>query len=393
MDHTKILKRAWAILWQYRVLWIFGIILAITASSSSPANSSRYTFNRNDFNNGQFSTPPGEIGQQLEDLFKEFEGMPSWQLEEKIVGPIIAIVIGLGCVILLLVVIGAIARYISEAALIRLVDDYEVTGVKKTFREGFKLGWSRTAVRLFLINLTVAIPLIVAVVILGLIAAAPLMLWFSGNTVSGIFGTISTIGLGFLFIFLTIIVAVAGGMILHLIRRASALENLGVIDAFKRGFGLFRENLMPVVLMWLILLGVKLGSVLIIIPVFLVSLIVSGIFSGLLFLAVSGIAGLFVSGAVMWIIAGIVSAPIFIVLLAAPLTFVGGLLKVYESTVWTLSFRELTTVKTKEAIDVEPEAVGEAVVDTMSNPSELTDDTGLEDVVDSVDGEIIDLSE
>ena len=145
--------------------------------------------------------------------------------------------------------------------------------------------------------------------------------------------------------------------------------------------------------MWLILLGVKLGSVLIIIPVFLVSLIVSGIFSGLLFLAVSGIAGLFVSGAVMWIIAGIVSAPVFIVLLAAPLTFVGGLLKVYESTVWTLSFRELTTVKTKEAIDVEPEAVGEAVVDTMSNPSELTDDTGLEDVVDSVDGEIIDLSE
>ena len=44
MDHTKILKRAWAILWQYRVLWIFGIILAITASSSSPANTSQLYF-------------------------------------------------------------------------------------------------------------------------------------------------------------------------------------------------------------------------------------------------------------------------------------------------------------------------------------------------------------
>ncbi len=27
----KILKRAWHILWNYRVLWIFGILLAITA--------------------------------------------------------------------------------------------------------------------------------------------------------------------------------------------------------------------------------------------------------------------------------------------------------------------------------------------------------------------------
>jgi len=31
MNHGKVLKRAWEILWRYRVLWIFGVIVALTA--------------------------------------------------------------------------------------------------------------------------------------------------------------------------------------------------------------------------------------------------------------------------------------------------------------------------------------------------------------------------
>ncbi len=29
MKHSEILKRAWKILWDYKALWIFGVILAI----------------------------------------------------------------------------------------------------------------------------------------------------------------------------------------------------------------------------------------------------------------------------------------------------------------------------------------------------------------------------
>ena len=36
-----------------------------------------------------------------------------------------------------------------------MVDEYENTGTKMTVREGFRIGWSRTAWRLFLINLIV----------------------------------------------------------------------------------------------------------------------------------------------------------------------------------------------------------------------------------------------
>jgi len=34
MDHFKIVKRAGNILWNYRMLWVFGIILALVASGS-----------------------------------------------------------------------------------------------------------------------------------------------------------------------------------------------------------------------------------------------------------------------------------------------------------------------------------------------------------------------
>jgi len=48
MDHMKVLKRAWQILWHYRALWIFGIILALTAPSTR-GNEARYAFDSQDF--------------------------------------------------------------------------------------------------------------------------------------------------------------------------------------------------------------------------------------------------------------------------------------------------------------------------------------------------------
>ncbi len=35
MNHANVLKRAWEILWRYRALWIFGVIVALTATSGT----------------------------------------------------------------------------------------------------------------------------------------------------------------------------------------------------------------------------------------------------------------------------------------------------------------------------------------------------------------------
>ena len=51
IDPVKILKRSWTILWSYRALWVFGLILALAAGGAS-SNSSNSNY-RNQ-NNGSY---------------------------------------------------------------------------------------------------------------------------------------------------------------------------------------------------------------------------------------------------------------------------------------------------------------------------------------------------
>ena len=53
LDITKILKRSWHILWNYRTLWIFGFILALAMGGNNFGNNSRYSANDGNNNNQQ----------------------------------------------------------------------------------------------------------------------------------------------------------------------------------------------------------------------------------------------------------------------------------------------------------------------------------------------------
>ena len=69
MDPIKILKRAWHIVWNYRTLWIFGFILAITASGGGGGGGNSGTnFNYNNSNPQEFNQFEG-----FNDLDREFE--------------------------------------------------------------------------------------------------------------------------------------------------------------------------------------------------------------------------------------------------------------------------------------------------------------------------------
>ena len=56
MDPIKILKRAWKILWSYKALWIFGIILALTTSGSN------FRFSGNNASSGSDSSSSSSGG-------------------------------------------------------------------------------------------------------------------------------------------------------------------------------------------------------------------------------------------------------------------------------------------------------------------------------------------
>lgn len=258
-----------------------------------------------------------------------------------VVSTLLAIGIGLACLIVILIIVGAIARYVSETALIRMVDDYEETGQKRRVRQGFRMGWSRSAFRLFLIQLVVGLPTALAFILLFALALAPLLLWVTRAEAAGVIGTVITIGLFILIVLLAIVVGVVLAILMKFFWRACVLEGLGVTAAIRQGYAVVRQNLKDVVLMWLITVGLRIGWAIVMIPVVFLLLVVSAALGGALALLAGWLTGLAFEGLTPWIVAGVVGIPIFILVLAAPLTFLGGLLEVFLSSTWTLTYRKL----------------------------------------------------
>jgi len=348
MDPIKVLKRAWEITWRYRALWIFGIILALTTGG------------------GGFRGGGGGGGDGIQYNFKG-EDFPDFQWGQisppEVVSTLIAIGVGLACVIVILIIAATIARYVAETALIRMVDETEETGQQHSVRQGFRLGWSRTAWRLFLIKLLVSLPVAVAFILLFALALAPLLVWTTESTPARVIGTVTTIGLFFLTLFLAIVVGAVLSLLTKFFWRACALEELGVIESIRQGFSVVRRHLKDVGIMWLIMVGVGIGWVIamiaiaiVLLPAIILLIIVGGVLGGLPALLVGGLASLFFEGAVPWILAAVIGLPIFIMVVVAPWLFLGGLMEVFKSNVWTLTYRELRAL---ESVESEPDPLPE----------------------------------
>ena len=339
MDHIKVLKQAWETTWRYRALWIFGIILALTTAGGG--------FRGVSDGDGRFQYK--FRGEDLLDL--QMGEVPPPEL----ISTLIAIGVGLACVIVILIIAATIARYVAETALIRMVDDYEETGQKHSVRQGFRLGWSRTAWRLFLIKLLISLPTALAFVLLFALTLAPLLLWTTKSAAVGVIGTVATIGLFFPILFLAIVVGAVLSLLIKFFWRTCALEELGVIESVRQGFSVARRHWKDVLIMWLIMVGVSIGWVIamiamtiVLFPAIILLIIVGGVLGGLPALLVGGLASLFLEGAVPWILAAVVGIPIFIMVVAVPWLFLGGLMEVFKSSVWTLTYRELRALEGME---------------------------------------------
>jgi len=327
MDHVKVLKRAWQILWRYRTLWVFGIIVALATGGGSN-RWAQYSFRGEEFSrSGRF---------RIEEIPPE------------IVGTVIAIGVGLACAVVILIIAAAVARYVAETALIQMVDDYEETGEKRSVRQGFRMGWSRTALRLFLIDLLTGLPVALTFILLFLLAAAPLLLWATQSTGARAIGTVATIGLGLLVVLLAIAVSVILSVLTRFFRRVCVLEQAGVIESIRRGYVMVRQHLKDVGVMWLIMLGLGLGWGIVMIPVTILLAVLGVVLGGLPGLLVGGLASLAYEGAAPWILGLAVTTPIFILVVAAPLSFLSGLMEVFKSSVWTLTYRELRALEGSE---------------------------------------------
>lgn len=323
MDHIKVLKRAFEITWRYRALWVFGIILTLTAGGGGGNINTVYRIQR------EWILP---------------------RISQEIVWMIVIIGTAIACVVLILIVAGTIAHYVSETALIRMVNDHEEMGKKRTIRHGFRLGWSRTAWRLFLIDLLIGLPLVLLVFL-------PLMLLLVGglalsvivapewSTVVGVIGTIVGVGLAFLVILMLTLVTLVVEPLRLFFRRACALEGLGVIKAIRHGFGLVKRHFKDVAIMWLLMIGLGFAWLIVMIPVVILLMLVGVVLGGVPTLAIGGLASLALEELWPWVVGGVVGGLIFIVVVATPLLFLNGLAEVFKSSVWTLAYRELRALE------------------------------------------------
>jgi len=311
MHYTDLIKRAWKITWRYKVLWIFGILLALAGGGGGSGGGGS-----SGGSGGRAGVPP----------------MPGLgQINPGLVFTLAALCC---CLLVIWIIAVTILRYIALTALYRGVDQIEATGAAPTWREGFRLGWNNRAFRLWLLDLIVLIPLVIAALVLLALGAAPLLLLLIDNPVARGIGIVVTIGLELLVIGLLIV----AGIILSVLRkfwsREVAIADRNIGEALVTGYRLVRARLKDVGVMWLLMAAIGLGFGFVMLPIMFVVLMLALAVGGGL-----GYAIFRVTHSVLWAVA--CGLPPFLLIMLVPLTFIQGIYLVFESSTWTLTYREV----------------------------------------------------
>ncbi len=288
MDYGKLFTRAWDIIWKYKFLILLGVLVALSGSSGSSGNQSRYLFEGGDI--------------PWNDMPRFDYGSPFQDLDLSILA-----ILGLIALGVVLVVVGLalwVAGTISRGGLISAVNDIELD-TPATFSSAFQAGWKK-GWRLLGIDLVPAIPGL-ALFIGGLV-----IFLSYGGFVEMMDGVWPYAGIGpFLPLILLTCLLLPIILFLSMMRtfamRACVLEDLGVVASYRRGFEVLAGNLGTALILFLIQIAVSIG-------LFIV-MILPGI--------------LMVLCCLLW--------PVLIL--------VQGAFSAYISTLWTLAWREFVEVK------------------------------------------------
>jgi hypothetical protein len=309
MDYGEVLSRAWKIIWKHKILWIFGIFAGCSRGGGGGGGG----------NSGFRTTTPGGNGQQFQQFGEQFSnwiGSHLWVI-------VLAVVIFL-VIIVVALLLGTIGRIGLIKGTQKADAGAEHLGFAELWDESLPYFW-----RIFLLSLLVGL-----VFLIVLLPAILLIVGFS----------VLTMGIGVLCLIPLLCVMIPASLAVQLIvqqaESAIVLENLGVMDGLRRGWDVFRKNLGPMLIMWLVLGFIGLIAGLVIAIPILAIVIPAAVAFGLANAQATSIS---------WtslIVAGACCVAYFPVLLA-----LDGILMAYLQSAWTLTFLRLT--KPKEPTNVE----------------------------------------
>lgn len=308
MDFGEVLSRAWQIIWKHKVLWIFGILAGCASGGGGSSGNINYT--------------TGEVPTGVERFFSD--------TPQEV---IIMMVIGLIVIALVLIILGIFLSTIGSIGLIRgtlqVEDGAESLAFGELFRGSMPYFW-----RVFLLNLLIG--LAIFAVVMGVILV-------------GVLGAFMTLGLGLIclipLICLMVPLAWVVGLVIEQSSIAIVVEDLGIMDGLQRGWEVIKTNIGSMAVMWLIL-TLCIGLVGGLIIGFPMMLVVSPVIIALL----AGGDQALTSGLLVTALCFVAYLPILIVL--------GGILRSYTGSAWTLTFLRLTSplAPTAEVPEPLPEA-------------------------------------
>ncbi len=365
MDFVKVLKRSWHMVTHYRALWIFGIVLGLVTFSGeagllggldrdtqSPQGIVITPMYGETFHHALQRTVQAELARverEFSIAVREIDQLFTQELGRRFAVDLLTVLAVLTAAFAITWIVSKIARYVSEAALIRMVGEYEDTGERRGVWQGLRLGASRRAWRLFFIDLAIDIPVTLAIMLLFVLALGPLVLGIRGSApASVVVGSLFSGSLLMAGIALAVVAGTLLSVLKRFFRQACALEGLGVIASVRRGWAVVRYKPTDVLVMWLIMLGVRLGwsvvvalSFVVLFPLLILFIVLGGVAAALPAYLVFLLSSLAFEGALPVLLAVVVGLPIFILVMLAPWWCLGGLMEVFKSSVWTLTYREL----------------------------------------------------
>jgi len=301
LDFGAILSRAWKITWENRDLWIFGILAALGngAARSSASASGGDGGGGRDFGAGGLELPP-----------------PARRFVENPDPRIIAVVIGLICLLLLIALVLFVLSIVGRGGLIggvRLADDNGHVTFGEAWRVGLHNFW-----RLFLIGL------VIGVVMIGLVGIL---------LVPGVFLSITIIGLlcGLPLIFAFVVAAIVLAIVAYFAQIAAVVEDLSIPAALSRAWEVIRANLGDIIILGIVLIVAQ-AVVGVVIALPLVVTLVPIVFAVIGFVNES--QGLAAGGLIVAGLCFVAYLPVLIVL--------DGVLETWITSAWTLAYRQFT---------------------------------------------------
>lgn len=308
MEIGRIFSRSFELMWKFKFLLLFGLIMGLTAGSGSGGNGN-FNMGDNSFSGG-VEIAPAVI--------------------------VLAAIVGVVFVMVLLALFFYF-RFVARGALVAGVREIEAQGAT-TWREAWQAGRAFYT-RLLGLGFVVNVPLALFSVIVILLAFLPLITMLA--TTGGRFtdspeALLATLGVGGIFaLCCAVLCLVVVNFVIHplyeLAVRAIVLEDLRVIEGIKRGIARARENLGNVVVLYLLLMGARIGWALV---TAIVAIPVVIVFA----LAIFGVLRGDVNAAILFVLAAIV--PLWLLFGALE-----GVFQTFESNVWTEAYLELLNKK------------------------------------------------